>query len=188
MRSMARSPARCGPSPSAPAAPMVDEPRLGISARARATPDRPALVSGDTTRTFAEFDARTTRLAHALARRGVRAGDRVAIMLPNGIEFFETWAAATKLDAPVVLVNWHLKADELAYILEDSQARLLVAHRDLATVSAAARAGRADCEVLLVPDEYEAAIADDGGSTAVMDALLAPKGTGAPEGNSFAAD
>ena len=34
----------------------------------------------------------------------------------------------------------------------------------------------------------EAAIADDGGSTAVMDALLAPKGTGAPEGNSFAAD
>jgi long-chain acyl-CoA synthetase len=154
---------------------MVDEPRLGISAHARATPERPALVAGDTVRSFADFDARTTRLAHALARRGVGAGDRVAIMLPNGLEFFETWAAATKLDAPVVLVNWHLKADELAYILEDSQARLLVAHRDLAAVSAAARAGATGCELLLVPDEYVTAIARDGdGPPLTIEALDAP--------------
>ncbi len=152
----------------------ADDPRLGISAHARATPDRPALIAGDTTRTFADFDERTTRLAHALERRGVAAGERVAIMLPNGIEFFETWAAATKLDAPVVLVNWHLKADELSYILEDSQARLLVAHRDLAVVAAAARAGTG-CELLLVPDDYEAAIREDGdGPPLELDALDAP--------------
>ena len=154
---------------------MVDEPRLGISAHAQATPDRPALVAGDTVRTFADFDERTTRLAHALARRGVAAGDRVAIMLPNGLEFFETWAAATKLDAPVVLVNWHLKADELAYILEDSQARLLVAHRDLAAVTAAAQAGGRACELLIVPDDYEAAIRRDGdGPPIEIEALDAP--------------
>jgi len=153
---------------------MSDGPRLGISAHAEATPDRPALIAGDTVRTYAEFDARTTRLAHALARRGVHAGARVAIMLPNGIEFFETWAAATKLDAPVVLVNWHLRADELAYILEDSDARLLVAHRDLADVATAARAGTG-CELCLVPDEYEAAIDRDGdGPPLPIGALDAP--------------
>jgi long-chain acyl-CoA synthetase len=153
----------------------VDSPRLGISAHAAATPDKPALISGDETRTFAEFDVRTTRLAHALARRGVGAGDRVAVMLPNGVEFFETWAAASKLDAPVVLVNWHLKADELAYILGDSQARVIVGHRDLADRYEAALATVEGCEVLVVPDEYEEAIDHDGdGPPRSLEALDAP--------------
>jgi long-chain acyl-CoA synthetase len=136
----------------------VESPRLGISAHAAATPYKAALVNGDVTRTFADFEARTSRLALALSERGVRAGDRVAVMLPNGIEFFETWAAATKLGAPVVLVNWHLKADELAYILGDSKARVLVADRRLAAHYEAAVAGIGDCEVIVVPDEYEVAI------------------------------
>lgn len=136
----------------------MESPRLGISAHAAATPSKAALISGDVTRTFAELDARTSRLAHALSERGVRAGDRVAVMLPNGIEFFEAWAAATKLDAPVVLVNWHLKADELAYILGDSQARLLITHHGLAAQYEGALTGVEGCEVLVVPDEYEAAI------------------------------
>jgi long-chain acyl-CoA synthetase len=154
---------------------MDDEPRLGFSAHAHATPDKAALILGDEVRTFAEFDARTTRLAHALARRGVQADDRVAIMLPNGLEFFETWAAASKLVAPVVLVNWHLKADELAYILKDSKARVLVAHRDLAADCARALDAVAGCELVLVPDEYEAAIADDGaGAPIALDGLDLP--------------
>jgi long-chain acyl-CoA synthetase len=136
----------------------VESPRLGISAHAAATPNKAALVSGAVTRTFADFEARTSRLAHALAERGVQAGDRVAVMLPNGIEFFETWAAATKLGAPVVLVNWHLKADELAYILDDSQARVLVVDRRLAADYEAAVTGTGGCDVIVVPDEYEAEI------------------------------
>jgi long-chain acyl-CoA synthetase len=154
---------------------MTGEPRLGISAHAAATPDKPALMLGDTVRTYADFDDRTTRLAHALARRGVRAGDRVAIMMPNSIEFFEAWAAATKLDVSVVLVNWHLKADELAYILADSHARLLVAHAELAARCASALDAVADCALLLAPDEFEAAIAIDGdGPARPIDALDAP--------------
>ncbi len=141
---------------------MDDEPRTGISTHAHATPDKPALILGDEVRTFAELDARSTRLAHALAGRGVRADDRVAIMLPNGLEFFETWAAASKLAAPVVLVNWHLKADELAYILEDSKAKVLVAHRDLADACARALDAVPGCDLILVPDEYDVVIADEG--------------------------
>jgi long-chain acyl-CoA synthetase len=154
---------------------MDDEPRFGISAHAHATPDKAALILGDEVRSFAQFDARTTRLAHALARRGVQADDRVAIMLPNGLEFFETWAAASKLAAPVVLVNWHLKADELAYILEDSKARVLVAHRDLAAACAQALDTVAGCELLVVSDEYEAAIAANGaGAPIPLDGLDLP--------------
>ena len=131
----------------------MESPRLGISAHAAATPNKAALVSGDVTRTFAEFDVRSSRLAAALAERGVDAGDRVAVMLPNGIEFFETWAVATKLNAPVVLVNWHLKADELAYIVRDSKARALVAHHRLAAQYERALAGIDDCAVVVVPDQ-----------------------------------
>ncbi|MFO1536651.1 MAG: AMP-binding protein [Actinomycetota bacterium] len=104
---------------------------IGISEHARQTPDKPALLEGDRVVTYAGYDTRTTRLAHALEARGIGAGDRVAIMLPNCIEFLEVWGAASKLAAPVVLVNWHLKRDELTYILGDSGAKLLVAHADL---------------------------------------------------------
>jgi len=104
---------------------------IGISEHARRSPAKPALIEGDRLVTFGEYDARTTRLAHALEARGIGPGDRVAIMLPNCVEFLEVWAAASKVAAPVVLVNWHLKRDELTYILEDSGAKLLVAHADL---------------------------------------------------------
>ncbi len=133
---------------------------IGIHEHVARTPEKPALICGGDVRTFAEFDDRTTRLAHTLAARGVAAGDRVAIMLPNSIEFFEVWGAASKLHAPVVLVNWHLKRDELAYILEDSGTKLLVAHADLRDYAEPAAAATG-CELLVVGDgtDYEDAIA-----------------------------
>jgi long-chain acyl-CoA synthetase len=138
----------------------------GVSRHARAHPDQPAFVLGDQVRTYAEFDERTTRLAHALRRRGVTAGDRVAIMLPNGFEFFETWAAATKLAAPVVLVNWHLKADELSYILADSGASLIVSAPDLDEHYEPALRAVDGCGLLTTGLEYEAAITGEGGAAA----------------------
>jgi long-chain acyl-CoA synthetase len=58
-----------------------------------------------------------------------------------------------------VPVNWHLKADELAYLLEDSGARMLVAHPDLAEHVDRALDSTPGCTVLMVGDAYEAAIA-----------------------------
>ena len=64
------------------------------------------------TRSRADLPARRAHLTTRVV--GVDEGDRVAIMLPNSIEFFEAWAGASKAGASVVPVNWHLKADELA--------------------------------------------------------------------------
>lgn len=122
----------------------------GLSAWARVEPTRPAILSGERIVTYADLDERSTRLAHALAARGIGAGDRVAIMVPNSVEVFETWAAASKVGAAVVPVNWHLKADELAYILTDSAASALVAHTDLSDHVTRAREAVPECEVLVV--------------------------------------
>jgi long-chain acyl-CoA synthetase len=103
----------------------------GLTEAVRRLPDKIALVCGDETRTYAEFDARSSAIARVLASRGVGDSDRVAIMLPNSIEYFEAWSAIGKLKASVVLVNWHLKADELAYILNDSGAKVLISHASL---------------------------------------------------------
>jgi long-chain acyl-CoA synthetase len=137
-----------------------------VSERARTEPGRPAFVLGQQVRTYGDFDERTTRLAHALRRRGIGPGDRVAIMLPNGIEFFETWAAATKLEAAVVLVNWHLKADELGYILTDSGASLLVADPGLDDRYERALLATPHCGLLTTGLEFEAAITAEGAAAA----------------------
>ena len=118
-----------------------------------------ALVAPTGTRTFAELADRSTRLARVLRDHGVGPGDRVALMLPNSCEWFETNVAVARLGAQLVPVNWHLRRDELAWILEDSDARVLVTGTELATEAEAAVAALPGCHVLRVGDDYEAAIA-----------------------------
>jgi fatty-acyl-CoA synthase len=93
--------------------------------------------------TWAQIHERVGAVAAALRERGVRAGDRVAIMMTNRPEFLETMFAANALGAIVVPVNFRLAPDEVAYILTDSGASLLVV--DEAT-GAAAAAARAACQ------------------------------------------
>ena len=104
---------------------------VGVGAAVAATPEKTAFVEHDLTTTFVDFDTRAGLIAGGLAARGVGNGDRVAIMLPNSVAFFEVWLAAAKLNASVVLVNTHLKDDEVAYIVTDSEAKVLVDDVDL---------------------------------------------------------
>jgi fatty-acyl-CoA synthase len=99
-----------------------------LLARGRsAHPDRPALVFAGGERTHAELHDRAARLGAALAAGGVRAGDRVAVLLHNGFEFPESLLACHRIGACAVPVNFRLTADEIAYILEDSGAVALIA-------------------------------------------------------------
>ena len=78
-----------------------------------------------------EIYARGARGAGGLASIGVQRGDVVATFLRNDIASFEVAIAAATLGALIVPINWHFKTDETRYVLEDSGAKVLVAHTDL---------------------------------------------------------
>ncbi|MCW4354713.1 AMP-binding protein [Hoyosella sp. YIM 151337] len=86
----------------------------------------PALNDGDRVVSFAEFDELTDRLGHALLARGLTAGDRVAVLMPNGIDGVVVYYALAKAGLVRVPLNVRETAHEHAYKVEDSQARALV--------------------------------------------------------------
>jgi acyl-CoA synthetase (AMP-forming)/AMP-acid ligase II len=86
----------------------------------------PALIEGERRVSFAEFDALTDRLGNALVARGLQPGDRVAVLLPNGIDGVVVYYALAKAGLVRVPLNVRETPHEHAYKIEDSQARLLV--------------------------------------------------------------
>src|SRR5436305_3793830 len=98
-----------------------------LSWHARQRPDQPAILSPHGDRTYAELDANANRLANVLRAAGVRAGDAVALVCSNRAEFAEVYAAAQRSGLRLTPVNWHLTGDEIAYILDDCDARAVVA-------------------------------------------------------------
>jgi long-chain acyl-CoA synthetase len=118
---------------------------------AAATPDTLAIAAGSgATRTFAELDANANRLARALRRRGVGPGDAVAVIAINGPAFVETVAAMQRAGFRLTPVNWHLTADEAAYIVDDCEAKAMIATSDVAAMAAASRRAAPACTVALV--------------------------------------
>jgi acyl-CoA synthetase (AMP-forming)/AMP-acid ligase II len=117
---------------------------LLLTKRAQICPDREACVEYERGRrfTFAELNARANRMANALLATGVTPGDRVAVLLKNSVEFIETYFAVAKIGAVMVPVNWRLVAAEIAYILTDSGARVLVYDSDFDEAAQALHAGR----------------------------------------------
>lgn len=84
-----------------------------------------AVVCGDRRLSFAELDGCTTRLAHALRAAGVQVGDRVAVHLPNGIDFVLAFIAAIKAGAIAVPINPPLSPAEVAHIVGDCSPRAI---------------------------------------------------------------
>src|SRR5690242_6557064 len=97
-----------------------------VRTHARSRPERPALTYGGRTWTYGQLDARSSRVARALLDEGVQPGDRVAILDKNSPEFFELQFGAAKVGAVMVAVNWRLSPREIAFIVDDAGARVLV--------------------------------------------------------------
>jgi long-chain acyl-CoA synthetase len=79
----------------------------------------------------AELEERARRAAAGFAACDVGPGEAVALLLRNDLAFMEATLGAQHLGAQAVPINWHFKAEEVAYILADCRPRLLVAHADL---------------------------------------------------------
>jgi fatty-acyl-CoA synthase len=93
-------------------------------------PDREAVVDGDLRLSYAQFFERCDRWSAALQRLGVRKGDRVAYIAPNTHAQLESFYAVPQIGAVVVPINYRLTADDFAYIMAHSGARVVCAHSD----------------------------------------------------------
>jgi long-chain acyl-CoA synthetase len=89
------------------------------------------IISGDRHAPLDLLRRRAARAANALHEAGIWQGDRVALLLRNDIAFFEATMAASILGAVTVPINWHMTAEEIDYILEDCEAKIVIAHADL---------------------------------------------------------
>ncbi|MFE6647037.1 AMP-binding protein [Nocardioides sp. NPDC057772] len=98
-----------------------------LAQRAQDSGDREFLRFGEWSWSYAEIDGWTSRLAHRLIEvDGIRPGDRVAIMLPNVVHWPVAWLAALKAGAVAVPVNCAYQRADLAFVLNDSGARVVV--------------------------------------------------------------
>ncbi|MBA3261309.1 MAG: AMP-binding protein [Thermoleophilaceae bacterium] len=104
-------------------------------------PDREAIVYGGRRCTYAEWNARVNRTAHALAELGVRPYDRVALLMHANEAIVTLYFACQKLGAVAVPMNFRLSTGEVAHVLQDSGARLLAYEGSLAETALSA-AGR----------------------------------------------
>jgi long-chain acyl-CoA synthetase len=98
----------------------------------RLAPERPAVFQDDVGLTYADLEARTNRMANALAGVGVGPGHRVALMFSNDFRFLESLFAPMRLGAVAVPLNTRMGDDALRYVVEDSEASVMIANRAMA--------------------------------------------------------
>jgi fatty-acyl-CoA synthase len=92
---------------------------------------REALVDGDLRLTYAQFFDRCDRFSAVLQRRfGVKPGERVAYVAPNTHAQLESFYAVPQVGAVLVPINYRLTADDFAYIIAHSGAKVVCAHSD----------------------------------------------------------
>lgn len=139
----------------------------GIREFARATPDAVAVVDGDRTLTYSALHDRSNRVANALLGRGLQAGDRVAFICGNRLEYPEVAAGVAKAGMVMVPINPRSSASEAAFIMGHSDARAVIADGAFAeTASAAASAGQMRAQLSIgstaVGESYESALEASG--------------------------
>jgi long-chain acyl-CoA synthetase len=99
---------------------------------AKKQPNAVSLVLGERTLTWAQLLSRSAQVAQGLKRAGVKAQDRVAFLDKNGIEHFEVFYGCALLNS--VSVNWRLAAPEVLFIVNDSQAEVLIVGQEFVPV------------------------------------------------------
>ncbi len=115
--------------------------------------EKPLFIFEDKPLSFAEVNRRVNKTANALTSLGVTKGERVAVMLPNGVDFPIVWFALAKVGAVIAPVNINYHDHDLTYTLDDSQAGYFVVHENYLEQWERVRAGLPSVkETLLVTE------------------------------------
>ncbi len=167
---------------------------MGLAVHARNAPDRLAIDAPGGRRTFAELNARANQLARGLRKRGLAAGDAVALLCSNRVEFVEALVASQRAGLRLTPINFHLTGNEVGYIVENCEAKAFLADAGYAEAChAAAKQAPAATERLAIggaiPDfePYDELFADEDASDltdpALGTSMLYTSGTtGRPKG------
>ena len=136
---------------------MTENPNIAVwvADRAVSDPHLPAIRQGETILSYAALDGAASRFAGQLAARGVQAGDRVALIMPNVAYFPIAYYAILRLGAIVVPMNPLLKAGEIAFTWADCGARLAVVFPLFADEAQKAAASTGTEVLVTVPQEFE---------------------------------
>jgi acyl-CoA synthetase (AMP-forming)/AMP-acid ligase II len=95
-------------------------------------PETIALMDADRSFTYPECNDRVNRLGHGLLSLGLKKGDRVAVVMENSIEIIELYLATAKTGLVIVPINFRLVGPEIAYIVNNSDAKAMVVHDEFA--------------------------------------------------------
>src|SRR5258707_14149836 len=129
--------------------------------------DREAVVDGQLRLTYQQFFERCDRWSAALQQLGIKPGDRVAYIAPNTHALLEGFYAVPQMGAGIVPINYRLTADDFAYIINHSGARIVCAHSDYLEAVDSIRAQLPKIEQFIALEgskdgwlDYEAMLAD----------------------------
>lgn len=114
---------------------------MGVAYWASRAPERVAVCERTRKLTFHELNARANALVRALRASGLKAGDGVALLCSNRLEYAEVTVARERSGMRLIPLNWHLSISEIAYIVQDSDARAIIADAAFAEVASAVAVG-----------------------------------------------
>jgi long-chain acyl-CoA synthetase len=140
-----------------------------LTDRASTDPSLPAIKQGEVILTYGALDDAAARAATLLAERGVTAGDRVALTMPNVAYFPVVYYAILRLGAVVVPMNPLLKAGEIAFTWQDSDAKVAVVFALFAEEAGKAAATTGTDVVVVTPGDFDALLAGTAPTRAVVD-------------------
>ncbi len=119
-------------------------------------PEKKAVVCNDKEFTYKQFNSRVGKLANALLKFGITKGDNVAVIHKNCHYFLESYFGVMHTGAVVVPLNHYLSANELAFILKDSETKLLIADNNFSKkVQDAKNKTEQELKIIWTAEDYE---------------------------------
>jgi long-chain acyl-CoA synthetase len=129
---------------------------------AKTTPDKPAVIMASSGRvvTYRELNDESMRLACAFREAGFTVGDRVVILLDNDPRFLTVCWAARRIGLYYVPLNWHLTTKEMAYVINNCQAKGLITNASFPEIAVELRRDCPSVQLAIAMDEQVHGFAD----------------------------
>jgi len=125
-------------------------------------PEKKAVVCNDKEFSYKQFGCRIGKLANVLIKLGIKKNDKIAILHKNCHYFLESYFGVMQIGAVLVPLNHYLSADELSFILKDSETKLIIADKNLSKkVQKITNKTEQELKIISTKKDYETLIASE---------------------------